>query len=102
MEAVEDFADESLDFVYIDGNHDFRYIAEDLAEWTKKVRIGGIISGHDYFFTLPKKSARWDVGFVLDAYIKAYQIKNWFLLGRKHAAEREKRDKWRSWMFIKE
>ena len=102
MEAVEDFEDESLDFVYIDGNHGFRYIAEDLAEWTKKVRIGGIISGHDYFFRLPKKSTRWDVGFVLDAYIKAYRIKNWFVLGRKHAAEGEKRDKWRSWMFIKD
>src|SRR3989344_6041187 len=36
MEAVEDFEDESLDFVYIDANHEFRYIAEDLVEWTKK------------------------------------------------------------------
>ena len=51
MEAVSDFEDGSLDFVYIDGNHAFRYIAEDLYEWTKKVRNSGAVSGHDYFHT---------------------------------------------------
>src|SRR4029078_12029070 len=48
MEAVKDFKDESLDFVYIDGNHQLRYVIEDLVEWSKKIRSGGIISGHDY------------------------------------------------------
>lgn len=32
MEAVEDFEDESLDFVYIDGHHGLRYVVEDLVE----------------------------------------------------------------------
>ncbi len=102
MEAVEDFIDESLDFVYIDGNHDFRYIAEDIAEWTKKVRKGGIVSGHDYFFTKTgTNTTHWHVAYVLNAYIGAYNIQNWYLLGRKHTVEGEKRDKWRSWMFLK-
>ena len=82
MEAVGDFADESLDFVYIDGNHDFRYIAEDLAEWSKKVRKGGIVSGHDYQI----------VGSVLNAYLESYKIPNCYLLTK---------DKWPSWMFFK-
>lgn len=99
MEAVEDFADESLDFVYIDGNHEFRYIAEDLVEWTKKVRTGGIISGHDYFYT--QSSKYWHVAYVLNAFVSAYNIHNWYLLGSKHPKEGEKRDKWRSWMFVK-
>ena len=103
MEAVEDFEDGTLDFVYIDGNHNFRYIAEDLSEWTKKVRKGGIVSGHDYFYTKTSVGpAHWHVAFVLNAYIAAYNILNWYLLGQKHAAEGEKRDKWRSWMFIKQ
>jgi hypothetical protein len=103
MEAIEDFEDESLDFVYIDGNHDFRYIAEDLAEWTKKVRKGGIVSGHDFFFTKTgTNTTHWHVAFVLKAYIDAYSITNWFLLGTKNPVEGEKRDKWRSWMFVKE
>jgi hypothetical protein len=102
MEAVEDFKDESLDFVYIDANHDFRYIAEDLVEWTKKVKKGGIVSGHDYFYTKSgTKEVNWHVAYVLNAYVAAFGIKNWYLLGRKNALPNEKRDKWRSWMFTK-
>ena len=102
MEAVEDFDDESLDFVYIDGNHDFRYIAEDISEWTKKVRKGGIVSGHDYFYVKTgTDKVHWHVAYVLKAYIGAYDIANWYLLGRKDTLEGEKRDKWRSWMFVK-
>ena len=102
MEAVEDFKDESLDFVYIDGNHEFRYIAEDLYEWTKKVRKGGIVSGHDYFYVKNGTGAQiWHVAYVLKAFVGAYGISNWYLLGRKNALPGEKRDKWRSWMFFK-
>ena len=102
MEAVEGFVDESLDFVYIDGNHEFRYIAEDIYEWTKKVKKGGIVSGHDYFFTKSgTNKAHWHVAYVLRAYIGAYGIENWFVLGRKETIKGEKRDKWRSWMFVK-
>lgn len=49
MDAVKDFPDNSLDFVFIDGNHDFDYVMEDLIEWNKKVRTGGVVSGHDYY-----------------------------------------------------
>jgi hypothetical protein len=102
MEAVEEFADESLDFVYIDANHDFRYIAEDISEWSKKVRKGGIVSGHDYFFTKSGSGeANWHVAYVLKAYIGAFNIPNWYVIGRKEMVTGEKRDKWRSWMFIK-
>src|SRR5260221_412005 len=102
MEAVEDFEDESLDFVYIDANHEFRYIAEDLCEWTKKVKKGGIVAGHDYFYTKTGSGVdHWHVAYVLNAFIAAYDISDWYLLGRKNPLEGEKRDKWRSWMFIK-
>ena len=49
MDAVKDFEDESLDFVFIDGNHSFRYVIDDIDEWSKKVRKGGIVSGHDFW-----------------------------------------------------
>lgn len=40
---------ESLDFVYIDADHKFNGVVCDVVEWAKKVRKGGIVSGHDYF-----------------------------------------------------
>jgi len=48
LEAVKDFKDGSLDFVYIDGNHDYQEVRRDIRAWHPKVRIGGIIGGHDY------------------------------------------------------
>lgn len=102
MEAIEDFDDESLDFVYIDGNHDFRYIAEDISEWTKKIKKGGIVSGHDYFYVKTGTgTTNWQVAYVVKAYIGAFNIPDFYLLGRGEALPGEKRDKWRSWMLIK-
>ena len=51
MDAVVDVADESLDFVFIDADHKYVSVCEDIREWSKKVRIGGIVSGHDYYKT---------------------------------------------------
>lgn len=102
MEAIADIPNESLDFVYIDANHEFRYIAEDLYEWTKKVRSGGIVSGHDYFFTATRTGVEnWHVAYVLKAYIGAFNIPSWYIIGSKNTVPGEKRDKWRSWMFVK-
>jgi len=55
MDAVKDFKDESLDFVFIDGNHSFQYVINDIAEWSKKVRPGGIVAGHDYWISTERK-----------------------------------------------
>jgi len=81
MDAVADFADESLDFVYIDAAHDFKNVADDICEWTKKVRIGGIVFGHDY-----KRSRDTgerhpvDVKDVVQAYTYSHSITPWFIL----------------------
>jgi hypothetical protein len=96
MDAINDFKDGSLDFVYLDGDHSFRYVAEDIVEWTKKVRKGGVVSGHDYFNTAPlAKNVMCHVKAVVDAYTKYYEIKDWYLVGDKRS------DKAPSWMFIK-
>lgn len=36
-----------LDFVYIDGNHSYSYVINDLKNYWKIVRDGGVIGGHD-------------------------------------------------------
>jgi hypothetical protein len=46
-DAIEDIP-HNVDFVYIDGNHFSPYVDEDIKHYFKKVRVGGIISGHDY------------------------------------------------------
>lgn len=47
-EAAATFEDGSIDFVYIDGLHDFENVTQDVRAWYPKVRPGGVIAGHDY------------------------------------------------------
>jgi hypothetical protein len=37
-----------LDFVYVDGNHNFEFVRRDLANAWSHVRVGGFVGGHDY------------------------------------------------------
>jgi len=46
--ADKDFADESLDFVYLDARHDEAGLAEDMVAWWPKLKKGGLFAGHDY------------------------------------------------------
>jgi len=95
MDAVHDFKDRSLDFVYIDGDHSFKHVAQDVYEWVYKVRKGGIISGHDYRPNRDgvEKQIR-HVGKVIDAYTCAFQIDNWYEIGDQDHAS--------SWFWIVE
>jgi hypothetical protein len=40
----------SLDWVYIDGNHNAPFIADDLSIAMQKVKPGGVIAGDDYYW----------------------------------------------------
>lgn len=46
-EAHKLVEDGSLDFVFIDADHTYEGCAADIANWTPKVRQGGLIAGHD-------------------------------------------------------
>lgn len=98
MDAVKDFADHSIDFVYIDGNHNFQSCTADIAEWSKKVRPDGIISGHDYVNYARQNYVH--VMQVTHGWTNAYRIKPWFLAGTKSVNEGERRDKARSWFWV--
>jgi hypothetical protein len=101
MDAVKDFEDYSLDFVYIDGNHRFKFIAEDLCEWAPKLKMGGVLCGHDYaYFKHRFLGGGCQVKEVVDAFALAFELDFW-VLGRKQVIEGEKRDQYRSWMIIK-
>jgi len=62
--AAPRFADASLDFVYIDGNHSYPYVLKDLEIWYPKLKAGGLLCGDDAVDTDPD-SARDAVGDVV-------------------------------------
>jgi hypothetical protein len=46
-EDAVDFIPKDLDMVYIDGNHAYEYVKNDIELYYQKVKAGGIIGGHD-------------------------------------------------------
>ncbi len=40
--------DGSFDFVFIDADHNYESVVDDIACWRSKVRSGGWLGGHDY------------------------------------------------------
>lgn len=49
--AAAEFADESLDWVYVDADHRYEAVKADVAAWWPKVRPGGLLGGHCYMIT---------------------------------------------------
>lgn len=97
MEALRHFQDDSLDFVYIDGNHDFLNVTQDLHYWLKKVRPGGIISGHDYVRYPFKKYNH--VKKAVQAYAVSYHLLPVFAV--LYVRNGMRRDRYRSWFLVK-
>lgn len=105
MDAVKDFADGSLDFVYIDGNHSFEYVIDDISAWSKKVRVGGIVAGHDYWNSWGSKLTYvrglnpdeqrklCQVKDAVDGWTMANCIRPWFIVTK---------DKCPSWFWVRE
>jgi hypothetical protein len=56
LEAVNQFADGSLDFVFIDGSHEYQDVKDDIRAWLPKIRKGGVLAGHDYYPLHPEFS----------------------------------------------
>lgn len=47
-EIVDDFEDSYFDWIYIDGNHLYEFVKQDLEFYYPKVKNGGYITGDDY------------------------------------------------------
>jgi hypothetical protein len=98
-DALIDVPDESLDFVYIDADHRYEHVYFDLTEWSKKVRHGGIVGGHDFI------DRKGDSVHKVKQAVKQYLIDNpidlWFLAGARRKIEGEHRDNTLSYFWVK-
>ena len=85
LDVVGGFDDNSLGFVYLDGDRSKNVFPKDVDSWLKKIKIGGILAGHDY-----KNKRTFMVKFMIDKFCKD----NDFVL--KNTTETCK-----SWWFVK-
>lgn len=103
MDALADFEDGRLDFVYIDGNHSDPWVTDDIREWAKKVRVGGVVSGHDYARIDGGEHTgenRYAVLQAVNKYVADNQIQLYIWGLNSKADPTLKRDNHRSWTFF--
>lgn len=101
IDAVKRFEDGSLDFVYIDANHEYSFVMDDMSMWSRKIRQGGIVSGHDYYNTTGSSRFQLNVKQAVNNYVAQNHIKPLIIWGAHAKVPRVKRDTWRSWMWVK-
>ena len=99
-EAAAQVPPNSLDFVYLDGDHTFSAIAFDLETWWTRVRPGGLVMGHDYWCTPPSATnVVCQVAPVVDAFVTAYQIPRYWVSGVNPTGPKD--DRYSSWWFMR-
>lgn len=68
-ESAKDFPDEHFDYVYIDGDHEYQAVLDDMNIWYSKVKKGGVFGGHDIGMK--------EVSGAVDNFVKKNNITNW-------------------------
>jgi predicted O-methyltransferase YrrM len=56
VSAAETFPSNTLDAVFIDGEHTYKAVYQDLVAWYRALKPGGIIAGHDYDYPEVKEA----------------------------------------------
>lgn len=88
--ASKMFKDNSLDFVYIDANHSYKNCKDDIKAYWPKVKIGGIISGHDYLAEGEYQEGTFGVKRAVDEFVKEKNQKLFII-----------KESWPSWFCLK-
>jgi predicted O-methyltransferase YrrM len=60
---------DKFDFIYIDGNHEYKFVKEDIIKFYDFVRKGGILAGHDFTYSTSN-------GAIIDAVTEFLKDKN--------------------------
>jgi len=81
-EAAAAIEPASLDWVYIDGNHQYEFVIEDLRLFYERLRSGGVLAGDDY-----GTKGWWDHGVTraVDEFAKAHADDSLIIKGSQFA-----------------
>ncbi len=60
QEVSSQFKDESLDFIYIDGDHTLKGITIDLIQWWDKLNEHGVLMGDDFYPSIKRKNLKYE------------------------------------------
>jgi hypothetical protein len=87
----EELPEKYFDFIYIDANHSYDFVKEDILGWYPKLKVNGILSGHDY---LVGRKGRDGVKRAVDEFCSSLKLKLYITGGNRRCPP--------SWYFVKE
>lgn len=64
------FEDEYFDWVYVDGNHNYEFVMQDLRNFALKIKKDGFLTGDDYLWTSPELNGDQPVSRAVNDFIK--------------------------------
>ena len=92
LEAAKTFADEFFDFVYIDADHTYEAVKQDISAWYPKVKRGGVLSGHDYSNWTNSNGVRFGVIEAVNEFVEKQNLKDNFHTTKGHC---------KNWLVVK-
>lgn len=97
-DVVQKIEDNSLDFVYIDADHSYDFVMQDIILWGRKIRKGGVVSGHDYYDDKNTSARRAKVTQAVNDYTGVHNIE-FYITSEVH--QDHKGDIYPSWFWVK-
>jgi len=75
MEALDLFSDGIFDFVFVDANHEYEYVKDDM-KWWKKIKPGGLFLGDNYDGWIERvwEGRKWGVKLAVDEFATANDL----------------------------
>ncbi len=90
--AAAVFPDNFFDLVYIDADHTYDAVQADLKAWWPKVKVSGVLAGHDYENWVTDQYVRFGVVKAVDEFVATQKLQHRF-----HVTQ----DSPRSWLILK-
>lgn len=98
IEASKLFSNEFFDLIYIDADHTYDAVKNDLYAWYPKLKSGGILSGHDYCdYYIKTTNTIFGVVAAVDEFVKENDLLDNFQITKFGSPE----DRWKSWIIFK-
>ena len=86
------FNNDSLDFVFVDGDHSYKGCKADIEAWWPKLKKGGIMSGDDYGHTYNPSEGKYGVVEAVEEFAKENNLKCTVFYNDYIAETKEERD----------
>ena len=86
------FNDDSLDFVFVDGDHSYKGCKADMVAWWPKLKKGGVMSGDDYGHTLNPSEGKYGGVEAVEEFAKENNLKCTVFYNDHIAETKEERD----------